>query len=200
MIRHDQILILLSVILLAGCSVEPRREAAPVRDPKKVTVVEPKDNRSPEVVSSRTGGAPVLGVAPPGIATARLNEPEIEVVAYQPPPKVTVAPAHPPLVQGALDAADELEKAGNHDEAIAVLEQGAQSSPRNPYLYNRLAQIWLSKGDPQQAEQFALKSNTYAVGDPMLKESNFRTIAEARRASGDFAGAQAAEREAGVAP
>ena len=56
----------------------------------------------------------------------------------------------------------------------------------------RLAEAQLAAGDAGQAENTALRANSFARGNPYLEARNWRVIAEARRSAGDQAGARAA--------
>lgn len=92
------------------------------------------------------------------------------------------------LVQNARqDAA-----AGRLPAASANLERALRIEPRNAVLWHELARVNLHQGQPDQAAQFATKSNTFAGDNSMLRASNWRLIGQARTQSGDHRGAESA--------
>jgi predicted Zn-dependent protease len=84
--------------------------------------------------------------------------------------------------------------AGQLDHSAANLERALRISPRNPVLWQRLAEVHLRQGDPYQAEAMAIKSNSLTGSDPQLARNNWRIIAHARRLQGNAQGAGEAER------
>ena len=87
---------------------------------------------------------------------------------------------------------------GNFIKAAAALERALRIEPRNPRLWHELAQLKLKEGDYVQAASMAARSNTWAGTDKMLRAANWRLIGEARRSTGDEAGARAAFDKADV--
>lgn len=97
------------------------------------------------------------------------------------------------LVQSARqDAA-----AGRLPAAAANLERALRIEPRNAVLWHELARVNLHQGQPEQAAQFATKSNTFAGDNTTLRASNWRLIGQARTQSGDGRGAESAFERAG---
>jgi predicted Zn-dependent protease len=82
--------------------------------------------------------------------------------------------------------------AGRLTNAAASLERALRIEPRNPRLWQELAQVRLRQGDYMQAENTAARSNSWAGGDSRMRAENWRLIAQAREARGDAAGARAA--------
>ncbi len=80
--------------------------------------------------------------------------------------------------------------------AIATIERAQRLEPRNPWLWQELARLYLAQGDHIQAESLAARSNTWAGSDHVLRAANWRLIGAARAARGDVSGAQAAEARA----
>jgi len=68
--------------------------------------------------------------------------------------------------------------------AAASLERALRIEPRNPRLWNELAQVRLRQGQYAQAESLAARSNSWAGNDSALRADNARIIAEAREISG----------------
>jgi cytochrome c-type biogenesis protein CcmH/NrfG len=95
---------------------------------------------------------------------------------------------------GELLAKAELEhSAGQLSQAEATLERAIRIAPKDPVLWQRLAEIRLDQGDAQQAETLARKSNSLVTLDTNLMHRNWQIIAQARRMRGDEEGAQEAE-------
>lgn len=95
-----------------------------------------------------------------------------------------------------LADADALQRAGELDRAAAVLERAVRISPNDPLPWHRLAAVRLAQRRAAQAEQLARKSNLLVGEDRTLRARNWRIVAEARRLSGDEAGARIAEQKA----
>ena len=105
-------------------------------------------------------------------------------------------PAPPPSqnagVLSLLDQADRQTAAGQLPAAGASLERALRIEPRNPVLWQKLAQVRLEQGGYRQAENLAEKSNALAPGNHRLRAENWRIIGQARQRLGDQAGADAA--------
>lgn len=82
------------------------------------------------------------------------------------------------------------------NSAIATIERAQRLEPRNPWLWQELARLYLAQGNNAQAESLAARSNTWAGSDWTLRATNWRLISAARAARGDTAGAQEAEARA----
>lgn len=95
-----------------------------------------------------------------------------------------------------VDRADRQYQARDLDAAAASLERALRIEPRNPRLWQRLAAVRLDQGQYDQAIQLAAKSNSLSGGSRSLQAQNWQLIATARRAKGDLAGAQSADRKA----
>jgi predicted Zn-dependent protease len=95
-----------------------------------------------------------------------------------------------------LDRADDYRSAGDRAGEAATIERALRIDPRNADLWHRLAATRLEQGQPQQAEQLALKSNALSTGNTVLQQRNWRLVAKARWTMNDAAGARAAEKKA----
>lgn len=111
------------------------------------------------------------------------------------PPASTTQPTSNAVV-ALLERADQQTRAGESDAAAASLERALRIEPRNAGLWSRLATIRLEQGQPEQAEQLALKSNSLSPHDAGLQARNWDTVARARWARNDGTGARAAEAKA----
>jgi len=144
--------------------------------------------------------APVVhgGGAAPAAAPAPRPDGEAEIAAYVPPAGPQTARPEPArAVQVLLSRAEDQRRAGQLGDAAVSLERALRIEPRDPLLWNRLAQVRAAQGRHGMAGDLAAKSNSLAgLGDRTLKRSNWEIIAAARRAQGNTAGAREAERRA----
>ncbi|MFP5304266.1 MAG: tetratricopeptide repeat protein [Gammaproteobacteria bacterium] len=82
---------------------------------------------------------------------------------------------------------------GKPDQASAALERALRIEPRNYFVWSMLGQVYLAQNNYSQAASVADKSNALARGNVYVELENWRTIAAARRATGDAAGAEMAQ-------
>lgn len=110
--------------------------------------------------------------------------------APEPAPAPTPAPPTPAprseniAVAGLMETARADVAAGRLANAAASLERALRIEPRNPRLWNELAQVRLRQGQYAQAQSLAARSNSWAGNDSALRADNARIIAEAREQSG----------------
>ena len=95
-----------------------------------------------------------------------------------------------------LEKAENQRRSGDLDGAASTLERAVRIESRHPLPWNRLAQIRLQQQNYSLAAELASKSNALAGSDSSLKRSNYLVIADAKRASGDAAGARVAQSRA----
>ncbi|WP_295459061.1 tetratricopeptide repeat protein, partial [uncultured Thiodictyon sp.] len=114
-----------------------------------------------------------------------------------PSPAESVVAGLAPAADGLARQAEQQRQTGDYAGAAATLERSLRIAPREPYLWNRLARVRMEQGLTAQAGQLAARSNDYAGGQASLKKDNWRIIAEAKRRTGDVAGATEAEKRAG---
>ncbi len=100
-----------------------------------------------------------------------------------------------PAVMSLIDEADAAAARGEFDQAAAILERAQRIEPRNPWIWQRLAQLRLMQGQYSQAESLAERSNSLSRGNPWLRSTNWGLIAEARSRRGDHAGAEQAREQ-----
>jgi predicted Zn-dependent protease len=85
---------------------------------------------------------------------------------------------------------------GQLDRSAALLERAIRISPKDPHLWQRLAQVRLQQGNAEQAETLAIKSNSLSHDfDSALLRTNWETISEACRQQADEAGVRQAENQ-----
>lgn len=134
--------------------------------------------------------------APPAYPApqSRQSAPPPPAVAAPPPPVRAEAP--PPAVVALVEQARQDRRRGDLERAAGRLERALRIQPDNARLWYELAVVRLEQGQPRLAEELAKKSLQLARGDVELQQRDWRLIAEARRRSGDAAGAREAERHA----
>ncbi|MEQ1437754.1 tetratricopeptide repeat protein [Fontimonas sp. SYSU GA230001] len=86
--------------------------------------------------------------------------------------------------------------AGQPAQAASALERALRIEPRNYFVWSLLAKTHLTQGNYAQADSVAGKSNALARGNVYVELENWRTIAAARQAQGDAAGAEDASSRA----
>jgi Tfp pilus assembly protein PilF len=107
-------------------------------------------------------------------------------------PEVSPRLSHNAGVLALLDQAETETSAGQLPAAGASLERALRIEPRNPVLWQKLAQIRLEQGEYLQAENLAAKANALAPDRRHLRAENWRIIGQARQGLGDQPGADAA--------
>ena len=97
-----------------------------------------------------------------------------------------------PAVLRLLEQSREALADGRPEQAVASLETALDIEPRNPFVWQQLASTHLVQSLPDQAENKARRSNSFARGNPWIEAENWRLIAAARQERGDLAGARVA--------
>jgi hypothetical protein len=133
-------------------------------------------------------------VTPP--ASERLEAPRA-IPKSRPVPQVETPAAQTPAVAALLRDAEADRVSGNLDRAAATAERAIRIQPRNPLVWQQLAQIRLQQHQSAAAEGMAKKSNVLGAGNHVLVQRNWSIIAEARRQRGDTQGAADAEAKVG---
>jgi Tfp pilus assembly protein PilF len=123
---------------------------------------------------------------------------DVQIAAYTPPAQPQIARPQPKrAVTVLMKRADEQRRGGDLDGATVSLERALRISPDDAVLWHELAQVRMAQRQYDGVVQLAAKSNALAnPQDASLRRSNWRLIAQARRAQGDVAGARDAERRA----
>jgi len=75
-----------------------------------------------------------------------------------------------------LEKAESQQQAGDLSGAASTLERAVRIEPRNPLLWNRLANVRLQQGHSDLAVEFASKSSEFAGSDENLKQNNAQII------------------------
>ncbi len=118
-----------------------------------------------------------------------------EVRPREPAPVPQQPPATAPAALALAAQSDQARSEGNLRLAGLQLERALRIAPRDPDLWNRLAQVRLEQQDFQQAERMAERSLQLGTGDRALMLSNWRIIASAREGLGDIEGVRRALEE-----
>lgn len=91
--------------------------------------------------------------------------------------------------------ADRAFRRGDDADALESLYEGLELDPRNSIFWSRAAEIQLRNAEPAQAENFAVKSNTFAADNNSLLYRNWLIIETARDMRGDLLGVRSAHKK-----
>ena len=91
-----------------------------------------------------------------------------------------------------LGKAHARQQQGKLPQAIAIMERALRIDPGNALVWHRIASIRLQQKQYRLAESLALKSNSFAGSNDSLRARNWRLIASARYAQGNWTGADRA--------
>ena len=100
-----------------------------------------------------------------------------------------------PAVSSLLTDAKQELNLGHLDSAAALIETSLELDPKNPLLWNRLANVRLSQKNWQQAYVLANKSNSLSLKDTQIQVDNWHIIEQAKIKQGDKEGAEHAGNE-----
>jgi len=93
------------------------------------------------------------------------------------------------------NSAEEAQGAQNPDLALRHLFEALEISPQNSALWSKAAEIQLSNQQAALAENFAVKSNTFAGTNASLLHRNWLIIEHARSLRGDLLGVRSAHKK-----
>ena len=136
--------------------------------------------------------------SPPPPARDRVAELRSAASATQ--SAVEIAPLQNPAVDLLLAQADRLEIAGEHEAAVAKIDEALAIEPENPRLWQLKAEALLRSDRFLDAEKLAMKSFDLGsrIGEWCMR--NWLTIAESRDALGDGNTSNAARQRAQKCP
>jgi len=173
--------ILLVLLIVAGCATE---QGIPGNRP--VGSDQPSTVTPPEAL-------------PPEVVTPSQNPPLV-TRPQQPPaggfPKSLKESGAGAGVIALAKQAQDSKAAGKFDAAVGQLERALRIEPRNPFIWQALADAHLQLQHADQAESAAQKSSSLGRGNPYLEAGNWRVISAARVLKGDGAGARIASTHA----
>ena len=84
---------------------------------------------------------------------------------------------------------------GKTEIALELVYAALDIDPQNSLLWSRAAELQLDALDPQLAESFAMRSNTYAGNNRPLLYRNWLIIEHARSMRGDLLGVRSAHKQ-----
>ena len=140
------------------------------------------------VGSSRPVPPPVVRPAPPPAPPPATTPPAPEpgraqVSVYRPPVLPHSArPRTDRAVQALIDRAADRSAVGDLEGAAALLERALRIQPRNPRLWQRLAQVRYRQGRHTQAANLADRAAALAADDPAVRAAAERLARAARAA------------------
>jgi len=134
--------------------------------------------------------------APPSPSVERVPPLTVPAPSRPASPREPAQVSDSPAVIALLDRAETQHQSHDVDAAAVSLERALRIEPRNPLLWQRMANLRLEQGQWDQAVQMAARSNSYAGRYSGLRARNWQIIATARRALGDVQGAADAELKA----
>lgn len=188
MIKHAErvvtVAVLGALLVMSGCAaVQTSEVRAPVQQRDRISQEAPVQDVD-EAESS------VIITPIPDSGSARIQElPSTDLPA---PQAETRLPPSSSAVIALLDNADRQTRSGELDTAAAGLERALRLEPRNPQIWQRLAEIRLQQGQLSQAENLAAKSTSLSGNNADLISRNWEIIADARRRQGNVAGSREA--------
>lgn len=111
-----------------------------------------------------------------------------------------VYPLRNPAVRELERAAESARSEGDYDRAEVLLERALRIEDRDPELLQRMAELQLTRGHWEQAENYAMRSWELGpqVGD--ICRRNWRTVALARERDGEVVEAARARERVEICP
>ncbi len=94
------------------------------------------------------------------------------------------------------DEAEKQQQQGHLKSAVTTLERALRIEPRNPHLWNRLAQVHMLQKQFKLAGDLATRSNSLTQKGAAIRHDNWLIIAKVRRIKQDYSGAKEAENRA----
>ncbi len=167
------------IVIAAGCSTPRERGGEPMT---RAEFMSSRTNSTEPVRADDMAAVDALTPLPETpqvIVIPQPVEPDLPSERAPAPRTLTPAQTHPAAL-ALLNEAMRQEKSGDYELAAAKLERALRIEPRNPLLWNRLANIRLRQGQNQLAANLAAKSNSYAANDAELLELNQRIITRSK--------------------
>jgi predicted Zn-dependent protease len=146
--------------------------------------------------AAQTPAPVVSSTPPPSPAPSPVPAPSGVPGEASPPPVQRPQTHENTAVASLMDSARADTGAGRLTNAAATLERALRIEPRNPRLWSELSRVRFQQHDYAQAESTALRSESWAGKDNLLRADNWRLIAAAREARGDSTGARQAREAA----
>lgn len=172
------------ILLLASCSTEQGQPDITSDGGQRGVVTHP-DTRSDTALATKpvpTQQLPVNFIPPP------------------PPsfngPKTIEESGASAAVLSLYKQAQQARAAKKYDHAESALNRALRIDPRNPFIWQALANLHLAQHQYDYSENEAQKSTSLGRGNPYIEATNLRILADVREARGDAAGALQARSKA----
>lgn len=164
-------------LLLAGCSATQQTRFAPVEDALQPPV-------SPSVVRSKA--------IPETHLVEQNSDAQVFALSDEEPGEMQTIS----VIDKLTEQAEQQQRQGDLKNAVSTLERALRIEPRNPHLWNRLAQLYMQQKQFKQAGDLAARSNALTQKGAAIRHDNWRIIAAVRRIDRDYSGAKEAENRA----
>jgi hypothetical protein len=165
-------LVLLALLAVAGCSLQPFRPAAP----------------PPAGTIAAGGQGPAIIPEPPPVSSTMPAEPVIQAPAPSiqvPKERPRVPPASlSPASKALVSQAQAQRKKGDLPGAATTLDRALRIEPSNPLLWIETGRLRMDQRNYAQAEAMGRKALSMAVGDGRTQSAAWVLIADSLRARG----------------
>lgn len=131
------------------------------------------------------------------IEETSVEEETPEMVIVEPVIVVPTENTENKAVTNLVSQADTFYANGDYSNSYSILERALRIDPNNADIWYRMGLIKLREGEYDQAIQFAMKAVNKALGDKDILGKAWLLVADAKTATGDIAGAEAAQAQAG---
>lgn len=187
--RSSLLLVPALLLLLAGCASVTTPPPAQVTKPDAIP-----ENTAPQVTAPQ---AETPRVETPQVETPQGPTPQVELPQSSGAGIITAPVPEPvesgnPAIIALLNQARLDNQAGKREAAGASLERALRIEPRNPWLWQELAQLRLAQGQYAQGIALARKSISFAGQERRLQALNWRVIGNALVAQGNSSEAEQA--------
>lgn len=172
------VLIVLMVAVLAACATKPPT-TKPTIDPTPEPRTQPEDH----------------GLSKDQSQAEPETEDKTEKTSRKAIPR-TAAQASGKAAMSLLHHGKQLASSGMYKQASANIERALNIEPRNAFIYQRLAELRMQQGMPEQAGSLARKANSLAGNNPYLRAQNWALISQALQAQGKYDLADSAAQKA----
>ncbi len=169
--------VLLMSLLLAGCTTVQQVQIAPV---EKIAQESAEEAKTPQKERSETQ------------LVEHNRDAQIFALSEIPPAEMQMMSA----IDKLTDEAEKQQQRGNLKSAVITLERALRIEPRNPHLWNRLAQVRMLQKEFKLAGDLATRSNALTQKGAAIRHDNWLIIAKVRRIEQDYSGAEEAENRA----
>ncbi|MCF6283123.1 MAG: tetratricopeptide repeat protein [Candidatus Polarisedimenticolaceae bacterium] len=169
--------IFMVLLLVAGCSATQQTRFAPVEEAIQPPVT--PDSAQQKVIPERR-------------LVEKNSDAQVFALSESKPLEMQMISA----IDSLTEQAEQQRRRGDLQDAVTTLERALRIEPRNPHLWNRLAQLYLQQKQFKQAGDLAARSNALTEKGAPIRHDNWHIIAAVRRIERDYVGAKEAENRA----